>query len=361
MVPGSGSKAGDSPILPLSVRPSLFPSSFPSRPPRPSRFAALPLFAALLAMLSAGLACAQQAGRTPSRVELSASTIEGSARTQATFTARVAGLDSSSVPTGSVSFMSGERSIGAAFLDGEARATYTATALPAGEQSVTAVYEGDSSYEAAKSAPAAVNSTTSGVPGFTLSTSASSLSVAAGGTATTVITATPENGFNQAVSLSCSGIPYASVTCVFSPAQVTPGPQTASAPNGTAAVSTLSIVTSAPSGAMLRQDPRSGGEIAYGLAVPGILALVGLGLARKRSGFGKAAGGVRMAALLCLLLAGGMGLSSCSQRYSYFHRPPQGNPGTPTGPYTVVVSGITGTGSSLSTATVQLTLTVTGS
>jgi hypothetical protein len=53
-----------------------------------------------------------------------------------------------------------------------------------------------------------------------------------------------------------------------------------------------------------------------------------------------------------------MGLSSCSQRYGYFHHPPEGNPGTPAGTYTVTITGITGTGSSLTTATVPLTMVV---
>ena len=154
--------------------------------------------------------------------------------------------------------MNGEQSIGAAFLDSEGRATFTAAALPTGEQKITAVYEGDGNFEASNSAPAVVNSAASGVPGFTLTASNASLSVAAGNTATTVLTATPENGFNQAVSLSCSGVPYATVTCVFSPSQVTPGAATPTAPNGTPAISTLSILTTAPSGtAMLRDAPRS--------------------------------------------------------------------------------------------------------
>jgi hypothetical protein len=59
-----------------------------------------------------------------------------------------------------------------------------------------------------------------------------------------------------------------------------------------------------------------------------------------------------------MLLAGGLGLGACSQRYGYYHKPPSGNPGTPTGTYTLVVTGITGTGSTLSTASVQFTFTV---
>ncbi len=316
---------------------------------------------ALFAPLSLSVAHSQQIQKVPTRISLNASTTEGPARTGATFTAQVAGPETGgALPTGSVSFMNGEQSIGAAFLDSEGGATFTAAALPTGEQKIIAVYEGDGNFEASNSAPAVVNSAASGVPSFTLTASNASLSVAAGNTATTVLTATPENGFNQAVSLSCSGVPYATVTCVFSPSQVTPGAATPTAPSGTPAISTLSILTTAPSGtAMLRDAPRSGGEIAYGLAVPGILALAGLGLARKRGHFGKASSTANATALLLLLLAGGMGLSSCSQRYSYFHRPPSGNPGTPLGTYTVVISGITGTGSSLTTATVPLTLKVT--
>jgi cytochrome c-type biogenesis protein CcmE len=88
--------------------------------------------------------------------------------------------------------------------------------------------------------------------------------------------------------------------------------------------------------------------------LPGILALVGLGLARKRA-FAK----LRILGLFVLLLAGGLGLGACAQRYKYYHKPPAGNPGTPVGTYTITVSGITGAGSSLSTASVQLTFTVT--
>jgi len=304
----------------------------------------------------------QQSQKIATTVNLSASTIEGPTRTRATLTAQVAvNPTDAAKPTGSVSFMNGDQSIGAAFLDSDGRATYTPDALPTGMQKISAVYVGDDKFQASKSSPAAVNSTASGVPAFTLSSSATSLKVVAGGSATTTITVTPENGFDQAVSFSCSGVPYVSVTCVFTPAQVTPGAPTASAPNGTPAASTLDILTIAPSGAMLRGEPRSGSQSAYAAVLPGILALVGLALARKRTGLGKAAGAMRMIALFLLLVAGGMGLGACSQRYSYFHHPPSGNPGTPVGTYTVVVTGTTGTGSTLTTASVQLTLTVTAS
>src|SRR5271163_2067137 len=262
---------------------------------------------AMIALLPAA-SFGQQSQKIATTVNLSASTIGGPTRTRATLTAQVAvNPTDAAKPTGSVSFMNGDQSIGAAFLDSDGRATYTPDALPTGMQKISAVYVGDDKFQASKSSPAAVNSTASGVPAFTLSSSATSLKVVAGGSATTTITATPENGFNQAITLSCSGAPYVSVTCVFSPAQVTPGAPTASAPNGTPALSTLNILTTAFGGGELREPalPKGGGEqTAYAIAVPGVLALVGLGLARKRSGLGKAAAATKRIALVLLLVAG---------------------------------------------------------
>jgi len=331
------------------------------------------MFLAVLALASLQAARGQQAQRIPTRIALSTSGAEGQRRNSATFTAQVdvAGQKTSDAgvsPTGSVSFMNGEQSIGAAFLDGEGRATLSVDALPAGEQKITAVYQGDDNFEAATSTPAAVTAAATGVPGFTLSASNSSLSVVAGNTVSTVVTTTPQNGFNAGVSLSCSGIPYATTTCVFSPAQVTPGAATASNPNGTPAISTLSITTTAYSGGELREPgfrrPGLGGgnDTFLAIAAPGLLALTGLGLSRRRWNRGKwqsrSKGAAKGIAVLFLLVASGLGLSSCSQRYRYFSRPPEGNPGTTPGTYTVVITGITGTGSSLSTASVSVTLVV---
>ena len=327
---------------------------------------------ALFVITSLQAAHSQQAERIPTRISLNTSGAEGPARNAATFTAQVTGADgksasaAASTPTGSVSFMNGEHSIGAAFLDDQGRATLTVAALPAGEQKIIAVYQGDDNFEAASSTPAVLTAEATGVPGFTLSASNTSLSVVAGNTVSTVITATPQNGFNQGISLSCSGVPYATVDCVFAPAQVTPGAPTAANPNGIPVISTLSIQTTAYSGGELREPgfrrPGLAGshDTFYAITVPGIFALTGLGLTRKRWGNGsdRSKGAAKMIAILFLLVASGMGLSSCSQRYHYFHRPPEGNPGTPPGTYTVVITGITGTGSSLSTASVQVTMVV---
>jgi hypothetical protein len=65
-------------------------------------------------------------------------------------------------------------------------------------------------------------------PDFTVSVSPSNLTIAQGTSGTSTATVTSLNGFNSAVSLSCTGLP-AGATCAFSPASATPPA------NGTAA------------------------------------------------------------------------------------------------------------------------------
>lgn len=71
---------------------------------------------------------------------------------------------------------------------------------------------------------------------FTVAPSPASITVTAGASGTTSISATPQNGFNSAVSFACSGLP-AGALCSFSPATVTP--------SGASASTTLTIATSA--------------------------------------------------------------------------------------------------------------------
>jgi N-acetylneuraminic acid mutarotase len=58
-------------------------------------------------------------------------------------------------------------------------------------------------------------------PDFSITAGSSSLTVAAGQSATTTISVEPLNGFNSAVSFSCSGLP-SGASCSFAPPSVTP-------------------------------------------------------------------------------------------------------------------------------------------
>ncbi len=172
---------------------------------------------------------------------------------------------------------------------------------------------------------------------------ASSATVSPGGTASYTLSVTPQNGFNQAVSLTCSGAP-SEATCSVSPTSVTPSGTTTSA-------ATVTVVTTAasnlpPSGPAW---PVSKGPGVW-LLVPGLLLLLALARELRRRQFGDTArlawrrrivlAGILLAVATMAACGGGSNKSS--------------NPGTPAGTYTVTVTGTSG---SLSHST-SLSLTV---
>lgn len=291
----------------------------------------------------------------PTTTQLSISTLEGDSRTRARFTVHVMGVESSATPAGSVSVKLGERSLGSAILDENGFATYTVDAFPQGRQQIIATYDGSTQFAPSTSPARPLDSVTSGLPDYTIAASATALTVKAGQYGTITVTLTPEQGFNQIVSYSCSGLPV-SATCTFTPEQVSPNSpgSAADAP----VVTTLNIQTVSPSGGRPQTAQASPGTPAgsrplYALVFPGVLALVGLGAARKRLP------GLRMLCLAALLVLSGLALSACSDRYDYLHHPPIVNPGTPPGLSDVVVSASSSSGSVAILKTIHVALTVT--
>jgi hypothetical protein len=132
----------------------------------------------------------------------------------------------------SVTFMSGSTSLGTGQLTSGV-ATLTTTALPAGTDSITVVYGGDSYF--AGSTSAAVNQV---VMDFTVAANPPLQTVTAGQNATPSITVTPQNSFASTVSFACSVQPVGP-TCSLSPTSVTP--------SGSAISSTLTVYTTASS------------------------------------------------------------------------------------------------------------------
>lgn len=115
----------------------------------------------------------------------------------------------------------------------------------------------------------------SGSPDFAL---AAAPSVAlSSGTATTQIGITPENGFNSAVTLSCSGLP-AGASCAFSPATVTPS-------GAMASVSlTITVPTATASAAPVHKSkPLFGYTLPFFALAAGSLAVGGK--AKKKAAF----------------------------------------------------------------------------
>ncbi|SRR5579884_552875 len=246
------------------------------------------------------------------------------------------------VSGGTVSFLSGNTSLGSAFVSEGGTATLTLDSLPANTKQITAVYAGDSGHAASASGSANVQAEDTGtLPDFSVSANPTSLSLNPGDYGTVVLTITPSSAtFTQSVTLTISGLPNGS-TATFTPQIVTPV-------NGAAATSTLQIQTSGASGAENTGHPFGGNasRIAYALALPGLLALL-----RRRTG-------LRLLGMTLLLIASTSGLTACSQRYGYLHHPPAANPGTPAGSYTVTVTAYSNNGGQVTSHNLQLALTV---
>jgi hypothetical protein len=79
-------------------------------------------------------------------------------------------------------------------------------------------------------------------PSFAISLASSSLTVTAGQSVTDMVTVTPQNGFNSAVTFTCSGLP-SGATCSFSPTPVTPS-------GGAASTTQLTITTTSTTAAL---------------------------------------------------------------------------------------------------------------
>ncbi len=90
---------------------------------------------------------------------------------------------------------------------------------------------------------------TSNSPGFSLSASASTLSVAPGASATSTLIISPQQGFSGAVNLSVSGLP-AGVTASFSPASATTSSVLTVVASSSAAASTSTLTVTGTSGSL---------------------------------------------------------------------------------------------------------------
>jgi Bacterial Ig-like domain (group 3) len=254
------------------------------------------------------------------------------------FTAKVADVAGAPVSEGSVSFETAKGSLGSVFVQ-DGVATLNVHNAPQWATTVTAVYHGDAAFAASTASTAATPDATSGVPGFTVTASPSSLSVSPGQYGTINLTVASQNGFAEAVNLSCSGLP-GGATCNFNPVVVTPSA------NGSS-ISALQITTTAASGISADQAASLGrsGSI-YAVLIPDFLALAGVGAIRRKNW-----GALRVLGITLLMTAGVLGLSGCNPRYRYLHYQPSPNTGTAAGNYTVIVAAYSTNGTAITYAT----------
>jgi Bacterial Ig-like domain (group 3)/MBG domain (YGX type)/PQQ enzyme repeat len=137
-----------------------------------------------------------------------------------TLTATVS--SSAGTPGGKVTFTSGSTTLGTGTLNATGAATLSTTALPAGTNTVTAVYAAAGNFAASTSPAASVivsapPVTTAG--SYSMSASPATLTVKQGAAANTTLTFTPAGGYKDTVSLSYSNLP-ANVSCAFAQNQV---------------------------------------------------------------------------------------------------------------------------------------------
>jgi len=169
-----------------------------------------------------------------------------------------------------------------------------------------------------------------GTPGFSLSLSAQSATVAPGGSANLTISAAAVGGFNSQISLTCTA--PAGLTCAFTPSTISPGSTSSS-------TLTISAVSTPPP---------------MGYNVPGMMALLpGLGLfgtfltTRKRKPLTRKS--IGWMSLLGLMLFASLFALGCGSSSS--------NSSTPTPSSQQVNVMVTGTSGSLSqTAAVAVTI-----
>jgi hypothetical protein len=226
-------------------------------------------------------------------------------------------------PTGTVNFMDdGARLIGSPSLTSGGVATLSNTTLAAGTHNITAVYAGDTNFNASTSTGVSLVVT---APDFSLSPSAPSLSVMPGASATSTIAIKPVGGLDPStVVLSCSISPAASPSATCSLGGI-------SVANSTG-TSTLTITTDGPQAALISPagEHGSGTLFAFGLMVPAML-LGGAGLnkpnRRRLLGF----------CVIFLVLGGCLLQTACGGGSKSLA--PTGNSGTPAGNYTVTITG----------------------
>ncbi len=252
----------------------------------------------------------QKAGTT---TELVSNSAAGNLTLTATVTA------TAGAPSGAINFMDGSNQIGTANLNANGVATFSTSSLTAGAHTITAAYSGDGDFNTSTSSAVSITAD------FNLSASAMAPSpVSDGQSATSTITITSTNGFNaSSVTFACSIAPTATPAPTCSIGSITVA-------NGTA-TATLTASAAASRAAVASLGPKGGmGLFAFGIMMPGLLFTT-LSVRKKQRRHLASYAVVTLILGFSLLQAacGGGGSAGSS-----------GGPGgTPSGNYTITVTG----------------------
>ncbi|MGA2571542.1 MAG: Ig-like domain-containing protein [Terracidiphilus sp.] len=323
---------------------------------------------AALALAVMPLAAAGQ--QIATHTTLAVATSNQGGRTHATASITVTGADNEPA-SGVVILEDGSRQLAAAVLNADGQAT-PEVSLAGGDHALRAVYAGDALHLSSVSATNNTSGQTNSTPNFSLSLAAVSpsslpLTLTAGQSGTIAVTVVPDDNAALTspmfVTLSCSGLPSES-SCTFTPGSVeitstTPtscasgSPASACPPVSSMLIQTQEQVTKQ----IVRPgNPRRGvNAVAWAVLLPGIFGLGGVAWGARRRRW------LQRVALMALVgLMTTLGMTACNPLYYYYNHGPSHPYATPSGTYTVTVTGQTTNGVTAITNSTTFVLTVTG-
>jgi hypothetical protein len=280
---------------------------------------------------------------------LSAETRTQNGRTLASFAVSVKGEDGEP-PSGAVVIQEDGRQLAGAALSAEGKARLE-FALPAGDHTLVAVYNGDATHQASISEAAGVRAqATAATPDFQVSVTPGSLSLTAGQSGSAVVSLTPMNAASLTgpmfVTLACAGFPDQS-SCNFTPENVE------ILPNATApTTSSMVLVTQSRNrtAGLVRAERH---PVAWAVLLPGTLGLAGLAFSARRRRWLS-----RLALVALIGFISILGATACAPRYNYYNHGPPYNLPTPAGSYTLLITAQSSNGVNATTHTTQFALTV---
>jgi hypothetical protein len=299
-----------------------------------------------LAMPALSVAAVNSQGLA-TQTTLNVETSDQGGRTQATVAVTVTGVDGLPA-SGAVVLSDQGNQLAGAGLNAQGQASLKIS-LPAGDHSLSAVYNGDSTHSGSVSRPQQVTALVSSVPSFGISIAPVTLTLTPGQTGTLVASVTPVNAASLTapmfVTLSCSALPDES-SCTFTPENIE------ILPNATAAVTSSMVLVTQAEFARLPARPRSS-PVAWAFLLPGALGLGGLAWGTRRRAWLN-----RLSLLALVALVTVLGATACAPRYDYYNHGPPIPPPTPAGTYTVLVTAQASNGITATTQSTDLALTI---
>jgi hypothetical protein len=272
-------------------------------------------------------------------LKLTASATTVQQGTSVTVTASLTPGLSTATPTGTITFYNNGAILGIIPVSGDT-ATYTLNGDTASTYSITAVYSGDSNFNAAKSSALAVAITTL-APAITLqSPTPAAISLVQGYTGTATMTIVANATFAGVVTFACSGAP-SEASCTVSPSSIIlSGNQSATV--------TMVITTTSPNNVSVASNRPPANPFTTLLGASGGVSVAGLAVfflgSRQRKRYLRACG---LVILFAVALIAATGLTGCGSSYKYA--------GTTVGTSKITVTATSGT--LIQTNTISLTVT----